>query len=343
MNVALDLGSHACRSLRLREGTLARRRCRSIVALLTDGEAQRTWLKRLQIPSVPCDEHLAVPGDFAEELAKLFPVACQDLLAEGKVPYADPVTRQLLALLVETLLPPATDEDHVCCFTHPGFGHSRGAARSDFDRRLEFVSRLIRLRGYEPRPVHPAVALALAEMEPERYAGIAVCLGASGCDLALVRHGEPVATLRLPRGGRWIDEELARHARLFCLDPFGERIFDLEAARRRKETFSLTAPRGGEQQLVADLYRKLIDEIVQGIERLHASPQAGTASASPPLTIVAAGGPTQIEGFLELLHTAVPGSAGTIRRAPTDEYATCRGCLIHATLARKPSATSFAA
>ena len=36
-------------------------------------------------------------------------------------------------------------------------------------------------------------------MEPERYAGIAVCLGASGCDLALVRHGEPVATLRLPR------------------------------------------------------------------------------------------------------------------------------------------------
>lgn len=336
MPVALDLGTHVCRSLRRRVSELAARRCRSVVTWLADGELPRAWLERLHIPYFPCEDHLALPGDHAEELSRLFPVPIQDLLIDDRIPYGDPVSRQLIAAIVESLLPPATIDGDICCFTQPGFRQTIGEPNAGFERRLEFVSRLIRLRGYEAVPVNPAAALALAEMEPQQFTGLAVCLGAAGGDVALVHRGNPAAAIRLDKGGRWLDEQLARERNRRQIDFSGQPVLDVEGVRRQRETASLEGPADDTRESLTRLYRQLAADIASAIDRV-VNGHPLLVKFAQPLAIVLGGGVARMPGFDSLVQTEIaerlaPGIVGPIRCAGTDEYAVARGLLIHATL-----------
>jgi hypothetical protein len=336
MSLALDMGAHACRSLRGGAAGLVARRSRSTATWLEDGELPRQWLERHRIPFFPCDGHLAMIGEPAEELAQLFPVPCQDLLLDGKVPYSDAVTRQLIALVVEALLPQASADGEICCFSQPAHQQTSEQPDPDLDRRLEFTSRLIRLRGFEPSPLNPAAALALAELEPEKFTGIGVSLGASGGDIVFAHRGNPTVVARTGRGGRWIDEELARRTGRICQDLFGERVFDVEGARRRKETMSLISPTGDDEKLVFELYRQLADELALGVSQLiETNPLL--VRFSQPLTVVLGGGALRIAGFDEIFRKEMArrmtsSAIGTIRYSTGGEFTVARGCLIHATL-----------
>ena len=71
MSVALDVGAHAFRTLRQTARRLVARRSRSVAAILRDDPVARDWLGRLELPCVECDRHLLVPGDAADDLARL--------------------------------------------------------------------------------------------------------------------------------------------------------------------------------------------------------------------------------------------------------------------------------
>lgn len=337
MSIALDLGAHACRSLRYDSGRLIARRSRSLVALVRDTDLARAWLERLSLPCATCDNFLLVPGDAAEQLGGLFGVSCQDLLADGLIPYDDPVTRQLLGLVVDGLLPLSRDPREICCFAQPGEEQATQATgHSDLDRRRHFVSRLIRLRGYEPRAINPARALVLAEMEPERFTGVGVSLGASGADIVLAHRGNAVATMWAPVGGRWIDEQLARETGRSVEDPFGEQILDIETARRFKEQQTLDGPSDDTQKVLLDAYRRLARELALAIERLVAT-HALLVQFSRPLTVVCGGGPARMPGFRDLLfrefERRLPSDlVGVVRLERPDETNVARGCLIQAVL-----------
>jgi hypothetical protein len=301
-----------------------------------DNDARRRWLERSKLPHLVAEEFLVLPGDAAIEAEGLFGAIPRDLLPNGELPKSDPVTRQVIALLVDGMLPWSSHPQEVCCFSHPGCEKRVLHDEPTFDQRMQFFSRIIRLRGYHPLPLNPATALVLAELESAAYTGVGLALGASGCDVAVVHRGNQIACGRLSRGGRWIDEQLAlkEHARARISS--GLDLVDIEAGRMHKEAASLLLPGEGVGRQVVDLYENLVAELVEVLCETLAS-QAQIALLPQPLPLVCGGGPSRIPGFTELLESELkrlpfPVSLAGPRLAGDPEYSVARGCLIHATL-----------
>jgi hypothetical protein len=341
VTIAFDPGVFALRSLRRRGRELVARRCRSIAVTVADNDARRRWLKRSNLPHLLAEEFLVLPGDAAIEAESLFGAVPRDLLPGGELPKSDPVTRQVIALLVDGLLPWSSHPQEVCCFAQPGC--EKRALHDDptFDEKMQFFSRIIRLRGYHPLPLNPATALVLSEMGSAGYTGVGLALGASGCDIAVVHRGNQIACGRLPRGGRWIDEQLARRQRPLAQNSAEDDVLDIEACRQQKDAVSLLTPNNDVDRLVVELYERWITDLVELLCETLAS-QSQIALLPQPLPIVCSGGPAKIPGFTDslervLMRQQFPVALAGLRLAVDPEYSVARGCLIHATLEQSAS------
>jgi len=335
MTIALDIGAYAMRSLRRRGKELVAHRCRSVAVSLADNAARRQYLQSSNASYLVAEGYLVLPGEAAVAASRFFETVLRDLLPGGEIPTADPVARQVISAVVEGLLPWSEGPQEVCCFTQPGrLDHVAGSEA--LEQRLQFVARLIRLRGYEPLPLNPATALVLAELGNSGFTGIGLALGASGCDLSVVHRGTQIACARLPRGSQWIDQELARATKTWCRDALDELVLDVENARLRNEAVSLLAPANDDGRIVAELYRNLIADLVEALGEMLAS-DPRIPLLPQPLPIVAGGGPAKIAGFQELFKAGIGGkklpvAQSGLRLVSDHEYAVSRGCLIRAEL-----------
>lgn len=343
MTIAFDPGSFALRSLRRRGRQLVARRCRTIAVTVADNDARRRWLQRSNLPHLVAEESLVLPGDAAIEAESLFGAIPRDLLPGGELPKSDPVTRQVIAMLVDGMLPLSSHPEEVCCYARPGSEKRELHDDPTFDQKMQFFSRIIRLRGYHPLPLNPATALVLAEMGSVGFTGVGLALGASGCDVAVVHRGNQIACGRLPRGGRWIDEQLAQRQQPLERDSAGNDRLDLDSCRTQKEAASLLAPDDDVDRIVVELYEKLIAELVDVLCQTLAS-HSQIVLLPQPLPLVCGGGPAKIAGFAELLRSELMRQQFAVelaglRLAADAEYCVARGCLIHATL-EQSAATS---
>ena len=347
MTIAFDPGAFALRSLRRRARELVTRelvarRCRTIAVTVEDNDARRRWLKRSNLPHLVAEQFLVLPGDAAIEAESLFGAVPRDLLPGGELPKSDPVTRQVIALLVDGMVTKAAYPDDICCFAQPGCENRALHDDPTFDQRMQFFSRVLRLRGYHPLPLNPATALVLAEMGSAGFTGVGLSLGASGCDVAVVHRGNQIACGRLAWGGRRIDEQLAQRQPPLPRDSAGHDALDIDAGRKLKETASLLTPEKDVGRLVIDLYEKLIAELV-GVLCTTLASQSQITLLPQPLPIVCGGGPTKIAGFTdvlqsELLRQQFPIALSGLRLAADPEYSVARGCLIRATLEQSAAA-----
>jgi hypothetical protein len=333
MTIALDPGAFAMRSLRRRGDELVARRCLSIAASIRESDARRRWLDVANVPYLRAEDYLVLPGSAAAQADELFETIPRELLSSGMIPAADPVSRQVVSVLVEGLLPWSEHRQEVCCFTQPG-GPLAGVDDSPLERRATFFSRLIHLRGYRPVPLNPATALVLAELGAAGFSGIGVALGAASCEIAVVHRGNQIAQGRLARGGRSIDEQFALRTRAYRRDSHGAQVLDVESARRLKESLSLSDTADDDSRLVADLYRNLIAELVEVLSETLVS-DLQVALLPQPLPIVCGGGPARIEGFREMVRSEIdrqplPVAVTGPGFVSDHEYAVARGCLIRA-------------
>jgi hypothetical protein len=336
VTIAFDPGAFALRSLRGRGRQLVARRCRTIAVTVAANDARRRWLKRSNLPHLVAEEFLVLPGDAAIEAESLFGAVPRNLLPDGELPKSDPVTRQVIALLVDGMVPKAAYTEDVCCYAQPGCEARMLHDDPTFDERMQFFARVIRLRGYHPLPLNPATALVLAELGSASFTGVGLALGASGCDVAVVHRGNQIACGRLSWGGRRIDEQLAQRQPPLERNSAGHDVLDIEAGRKLKEAVSLLTPENDVDRLVVDLYEKLIAELV-GVLCTTLASQSQIALLPQPLPIVCGGGPTKITGFTdvlqsELLREQYPVALAGLRLAADPEYSVARGCLIRATL-----------
>src|SRR5690606_15312409 len=113
----------------------------------------------------------------------------------------------------------------VCGLSVPG-GDRAGA---------EFLTRIVRLQGYRPVLLHAGTAVVLAELVNDAFTGVGVSLGAGSCDVSVVRRATELAHVVLPRGGRWIDEQVARDAEVIAWDGTGRKFLNIEAVTRARE------------------------------------------------------------------------------------------------------------
>ncbi len=337
MTIALDVGSFAMRSLWRRGKELAGRRCRSVALSFADNPARRKYLQSSKASFLVADGHLVLAGDAAVDAAEFFELIPRDLFPWGEIPTADPVARQVISTVVDALLPWSEHPEEVCCFAQPGQFDSTNGGDPDLDSRAQFVTRLIRLRGYEPLPLHPATALVLSELGNAGFSGIGLVWGTSRCELSVVHRGVPLASRCVARGGTWIDSELARATKTWRYDALGEQVLDLDKARQRKEAATLAAPADADGRIVAELYGTLVAEIIDALSHLVESD--GRIPLLPqPLPLVCGGGLSQMAGFRELLTSRLRNREWPVAlsdpRFVSDQYAVCRGCLIRAELER---------
>jgi hypothetical protein len=334
MSIVLDVGVHRLRSLRIRGDRLIARSCRSLLSAVPDSEPRRGLLHHAGIPYAVCEDELVVFGDAAVEFSRLFRAPVGSLFPAARIPHHDPPARQAIAALIESLLPLPQTPHEVCCLTVPGALE----ARRPGSESVEFLTRLVRLQGYTPVVLGSGLAVVLAELVERSFTGIGISLGAGSCEVTLAHRGNEVVSCSLPRGGDWIDTELARERNQFVWSPQGERTLDTEAAAEWKTSIggSIGAPRDEREKFLGQLYGDLLSRLMELAARTFARHPL-VPELPRPVDVVVCGGPARVAGFDRLFATVAkatpfPVEIGQVRIAAESDYTVARGCLIDAQL-----------
>jgi hypothetical protein len=358
MTAALELGSSSIRSLRRDENVLLARTSRCVYAVLPDSPAHQRLLEQCGLQFTTCDDGILLLGDGAFEHAELFKSPCLPLMVGGRIPKGNPLVRQLIASLVEVILPIASSRHEICSLTLPGGAtlDSSGEARAD----REFYTRLVRLQGYEPKLVPASQALILAELVHNAFTGIGFVFGASGCEAILAHRGNPICHAASDHGGEWIDRQLARklHA------PTDESAFDAEVASNSDQDFAreslLSITRRREQltgpaTISGDAFAKHVESLLQETIFELCDAFSGELIRSrrakelpSPLPIVCGGGLIETPGFGSILASVMqevnfPVETLTPQLITRSDHSIARGLLISAELEATSSPAGRAA
>lgn len=340
MSAALDIGTCRLKSLGCRGDRLIGRKCRTVHAVLPDTIARRQVLERMRIPFAACEDSLVVIGDAAVDVSQAFGTPVLPLLPGGELPQNDPPARQILATLVDAVLPASKRSNEFCSLILPA---GIATSRRNPGREYEFFSRLVHLRGYTPLAVQAGMSVVLAQLADRGFTGIGMSFGAASTQVSLAFQGRQIASCSIPQGGDCIDEQSAESEGAYTWDSRGMRFVDLHTIRRWKENCdqSILNPTTRRDRRLQELYRQLLmlvvtrlsDEFAEMLEYL---------GLRKSLTIAAAGGPTRIPGFRELLaqtfqQAPLPLPVDEIRVAADSEFTIARGGLIYAQLETEAS------
>ena len=190
MSVGLDLGTTEFRSIRDSGGDLVARRCRAVYLVVKDTPGHRRLVAHAQARHGTCGDDLVVLGDDAIECASMLDLPVIPLLPEGRLPKSDPVARQIMALMVEAVLPTVDPPGAVCCLTVPG-GYGLDGDTQSLDVR--FLKQLVTLRGYTAQLISSGLAAVLAELSGSSFSGLGISLGATNCEFGVVHCGRELA------------------------------------------------------------------------------------------------------------------------------------------------------
>lgn len=335
MSIALDIDGRRLSSLRRQGRRLIGRHSPACYLSVPPHDAEKRLLERARIPYASCDGSTIVLGRHASDLAPLLHVPRLPLLPGGRLPENDPLARQILASIVDSLLPESTEPHETCAVLLPqrSSGQSRGTTPE-----WEFFSRVVRLRGYDPIAVDKCQALALAGLGHTAFTGVTLRVDSSSCGLAFVHSGRVAAEAVLPRGGDWIDEQLARKTDRVIWDMNGNSYVDLAATEqwKRETAPDLHNPGDDDAQILAyschHLLRQLLSTLsMQLLDNVHVD------TLRQSLTLVCCGELTQMAGFNPLLrelidHCSLPVTITDIRVVDDPLYSIARGGLIAAEL-----------
>ena len=333
MMVCLDFGSSEFRCLRQHSSLLTGRKSPAVYASLPSDEADQNLLKQMRIPAIRSDDSLIVVGAMALDLAKAMRIPCVPLLIDGLVPTNDPLGRQLISTILDSILP--DHGDGTACGLI-----SRSAVDFEQTTDLQLYAQLLRLKGFQPVPISSASVVASAELGRDQFTGMVFDWGASGASLGAYRFGETLLERSLVNGGNLIDERMAKVRNRFSWDREGNRYLDTSTIETWKQSagINIDQPRSDDETLLSEIYREqLLNILTRFKSALNASSAAWMFSS--PVKLVCSGGCTRIGGFLPLLAGLVakldlPVNVSEIQVSGADAYRTTRGGLIQMELDR---------
>ncbi|MFK7818216.1 MAG: hypothetical protein AB8G99_05840 [Planctomycetaceae bacterium] len=329
MTASVDFGSHRIRVLTLEgDQNIVSRSFRSVYSILPDTQEQRAMLGRLGLPFAVCENHLAVLGDYADELSCVNSLPQVQLFTDGQVTAADPPARQILNTLIESMLPAATTQGAQCAVTAPGLFQSGTGSP-------EFLNKLVGLRGYTPVPVSAGHATVLAEGSATRFSAIGIAFGAQCCEVALVGRGNLIDRQLVAKGGDWMNIELARQSEQYVYDREGHCYLDIESVAKWKEASFRTLDRrdNAMEHTLGNLYLEMLQAVAATIQEIVRR----NAIQSGPLPILCSGGVASIDGFSDAFRHALRTTnlsaeqVGSMKIV-TDPLCAARGGLIQVAL-----------
>ncbi|MCH2210455.1 MAG: hypothetical protein MK110_04085 [Fuerstiella sp.] len=300
---------------------------RSEYLVLPNTERYRQLLGTHVIPHAECEDTLAVYGNQAAHMRWLSRMPSAGIFQNGVVPSDDPPARQMVDLICTAILPPPDATLNLCVFTVPG---SESRAKSQ-----EFLSRLIRMRGYEPLAVSAGEVAMLAEGSESSFSGISVVIGAETSEISISRLGVSSSSVVIPVGAAWIDIELAREFGIQVFDEAGNVWLDLETIQEWKHNpeRNLRNSVGEREQVLSRLYRAMLDRIAQATHQLLSQPHVQSALGTERLNVICCGGPTHIAGFASalterLVEQDIAKCIQSVRTVDQPELTVLRGLLI---------------
>lgn len=332
--IALDVGSHSIDTIR-REGLrLISRTQATTYAVLPAEESTKQILNRAGVSFSPCDEGLVVLGDLASEVARSFGLPVIPALPAGRVPKNDIVGRQVLSLLVDTVLPVGQGTS-ICMIAMP----------SDDDATEQFFAGLVKLRGHVPVLMNSAAAAGLITLARERLTGLSIDAGASRCGISVISNGYEVMAATLPGGATELDKAFEKPIEHRLTDRHGNQYRDLEAARLLRESISrdklveLDDRRITPHRDLADALASLVVSTFEDASLHHLFRR--------PTAISACGGLVRDQHFATLLTHAIEAvdSAAYFSHPisiETDQFAIARGLLMAAEVEAETLASAAA-
>lgn len=332
--VCLDLGTSEFRSLRRRAACVAGRKSPALYVSFPSDQTDVSLLRQLRVETIRCQDSLVVVGAAAQDLACSLRIPSIPLLIDGLVPTEDPLGRQLISAVIESILP--GNGDGASCGLV-----SRGAV--DFEQKpdLQLYAQILRLKGYNPEPVSSAAAVAFAELGSEQFTGLCMDWGASGASLGAFRLSETLVESHFVNGGNLIDERVAKIRNRFRFDQEGNRYLDTHGIEAWKRSFGIRIdrPRTDDEKLLAEIYREqLLTIMLRFKTAVHGS--SAMWLYSQPVKLVCAGGCTRISGFAELTAQILseiefPISIHEIQVCTADSFRTVRGAMVLTELERQ--------
>lgn len=322
MSVGLDLGTTEFRSIRDSGGDLVARRCRACYLVVKDTPGHRRLLDHTQARYGTCGDDLVVFGDDAVECAEMLDVPAVPLLRDGRLPSSDPVARQILALMVESVLPAAEPGTPVCCLALPG-GYGLDGDTQSLDVR--FLQQLVSLRGYKPQLISSGLAVVLSELSSASFSGMGISLGMTNCEFGLIHCGRELARCTIPSPFSELANDPAGTVKQHPgIAPIDSRQLGWERNCLRMLTSVLTEAR---EALVSEGSIRLIPQ---------------------PTGIACSGWITSTEGFASLFQTAWSSAGWPLKASPVKipknpRFAVAYGALIKAILDGRPAPERYVA
>ena len=341
--VCLDMGTTEFRCLRRHSTCLIGRKSPAVYVSLPTDDADQSLLKQMRISTIRSDDSLIVVGSAALDLAKAMRIPSVPLLIDGLVPTNDPLGRQLISTVLDSILPSQGDGTTPCGLV------SRSAVDFEQSTDLQLFAQLLRLKGYAPVLVTSASAVAYAELGNDQFTGLVLDWGASGASVGAYRLGETVLESHLVNGGHLIDERIATVRSRFNWDRDGNRYLNTHAIEDWKKSASVRVdePRSDDEKLLAEIYR---EQLLTILMRFKTAVNASSAAWLFPreVKLVCSGGSTQIGGFLPLIaglirELELPVQLSEIQICAPDQFRLARGAMIQMELERLSEKTLTAA
>ncbi len=331
--VCLDFGTTEFRCMRRQGGCLSGRKSPAVYLSLPVDDTDLSLLRQMRIPTIRCDDSLVVVGSAALDLAKQLRMPCIPLLIDGLIPTNDPLGRQLISTVLDSILP-RPGRETACGLI------SRSAVDFEQTTDLQLFAQLLRLKGYDPVPVTSASAVAYAELGSDRFTGVVLDWGASGASCGVYRLGETLVECNLVNGGGLIDERIAKLRSRFNWDREGNRYFDTTSIEmwKRSAGIRIDQPRSDDEKLLAEIYREQLLTILLRFKTAFNSSSAPWMFSSSA-NLICAGGCVRIGGFLPFLteliqEVELPFELLEMRICAPDHFRNARGAMIQMELER---------
>lgn len=327
MSTSLHIGSTSLRTLQNdSDQKLTSRSIETAYTIMEDTNENCSLLRKLATPFLYCEGSLIIPGEQARKIARFSNLPLYPLFSKGELVINDPVHRQLLSTLVQSILPKARKSGEYCSFITPGTNAASPLSK--------LVSQLITLQGFTPLATSISLAAGLSAFPAtSRLSGYAVYLGHSHSEIGLIHQSRVVIQHSTPYGSEWMDEQLASSFKLFTTNSEGQQVPDTEKARSKRLSPEINiSPYLTNHSTITSWYESLFDSLLDNFV-LQMQAMQNYLETLDSLPIVYLGELSHIGGFEEFLthnlsNRQVGFDAQQVTRIQDENFSIARGALV---------------
>lgn len=331
MSSSLYIGSTCLRSLQNDSfHKLTRRSIETAYTVMEDRKENRVILKKIGIPFLCSEGTLIIPGENAGSIARFANLPLLSLFSDGELSLNDPVHRQLLSTLIQSVLPKAKNSGEYCTVITPGTDPASSLNK--------LVAQLIALQGFTPLATTITLAAGLAAFPAStHFSGYVVYLGHSHSEIGLIHQSRVVARHTTPYGSEWMDEQLANACKFFTTNSEGESVPDTAKARARRLNPEINlSPYLSNHSLIVNWYESLFDSLLDNFTNQMDTMQ-NYVETLETLPVIYMGELSRIDGFKELLaqnltNRKIPFDAQLVTLIQDENFSIARGALVVAAM-----------